>query len=208
MLRESVSQRNKTAVPQPGHHYQYRDVKFGRRMQRAASAVKPATARRRRLATLPRGRFAGTFVDSASAGKDDYQMKKTVSSLMTRPLTIDAATPRHFFQNTNGLNESATLKSELLDHEMNSLPRYSGRHTAIVPKNGFQIPIVWRSQSLIDKLPNRVRLRVTFDGPRKSKIRFNTLYIWRLTSPERSAFLRLNDGLPRSRSNCHTCFKA
>jgi len=72
-------------------------------------------------------------------------MMKTVSSLMTRSLTIDDAARRHFFLTADGLNESATLKIELLDHEMNPLPGYSGRHTAIVSKNGFQTPIVWEA---------------------------------------------------------------
>lgn len=129
------------------------------------------------IATLPRDRFADLVVDSTTEGSGDYQMKKTVSSFMTRSLKIDNAAPRKFYINAGGLNDSATLRIELLDHEMNPLPAYSGRHTAIVSNNGFQTPIVWGSRSLIENLPDRVRLRVTFDGSRKSKIRFNALYI-------------------------------
>lgn len=129
------------------------------------------------IATLPRDRLADLIVDSTTEGSGDYQMKKTVSSFMTRSLKIDNAAPRQFYLNADGLNDSATLRIELLDHEMNPLPAYSGRHTAIVSNYGFQTPIVWGSRSLIENLPDRVRLRVTFDGSRKSKIRFNALYI-------------------------------
>lgn len=129
------------------------------------------------IATLPRDRFADLIVDSTTEGSGDYQMKKTVSSFMTRSLTIDNAAPRQFYLNADGLHDSATLRIELLDHEMNPLPAYSGRHTAIVSNNGFQTPIVWGSRSLIENLPDRIRLRVTFDGSRKSRIRFNALYI-------------------------------
>ena len=44
---------------------------------------------------------------------------------MTRSLKIDNAAPRQFYLNADGLNDSATLRIELLDHEMNPLPAYS-----------------------------------------------------------------------------------
>ncbi len=129
------------------------------------------------IATLPRDRFAELIVDSSTAGSGDYQMMKTVSSFMTRSLAIDDAAPRRFYINADGLNDSATLKVELLDHKMEPLPDYSGVNAAIVANSGFQTPITWKRRTLVNDLPDRIRVRVTFDGARKSGIRFNALYI-------------------------------
>jgi hypothetical protein len=129
------------------------------------------------IATLPRDRFAELIVDSSTAGSGDYQMMKTVSSFMTRSLAIDDAAPRRFYINADGLNDSATLKVELLDHKMEPLSDYSGVNAAIVANSGFQTPITWKRLTLVNDLPDRIRVRVTFDGARKSGIRFHALYI-------------------------------
>lgn len=129
------------------------------------------------IATLPRDRFADLRVDSTTEGAGDYQMKKTVSSFMTRSLSVDNAGPRKFYINADGLSESASLKVELLDRKTNPLPDYSGEHSATITNSGFQTPIRWHDQSLVNDLPNRIRVRVTFEGSRKSDIRFNALYI-------------------------------
>jgi hypothetical protein len=46
----------------------------------------------------------------------------------------------------------------------------------MVSKSGFQTPIVWDGQQIINGLPPRIRIRVTFAGKRKSDIRFAALY--------------------------------
>lgn len=129
------------------------------------------------IATLPRDRFADLIVDSTTEGDGDYQMKKTISSFMTQSLSIDNARPRQFYINAEGLSDSATLRVEILDHQMNSLPDYSGTNAAVVRDSGFQSPIVWKRQSLVNDLPDRIRLRVTFEGSRRSDIRYNAVYI-------------------------------
>jgi hypothetical protein len=129
------------------------------------------------IATLPRDRFADLVVDSTTQGGGDYQMKKTVSSFMTRSLAIDNAVPRRFYINADGLSDSATLKVELLDHKMNPLPDYSGTNAAVLSDSGFQTPIAWNRRTLVNDQPDRIRLRVTFEGSKRSDIRFNALYI-------------------------------
>ena len=54
----------------------------------------------------------------------------------------------------------------------------SGReaHAAIVRQNGFQTPVAWRGQTEARDLPERIRIRVTFEGRRNTDIRFSALY--------------------------------
>jgi len=129
------------------------------------------------IATLPRDRFADLVVDTSTTGDGDYQMKEAVSSFMTRPLRIDDVSRRRFYVNAHGLSESSRLKIELLDHQLNSLPDYSGSDAALVTNNGFQTPIEWDGQTSHDSLPDRVRLRVTFEGTKMTNIRFNAIYM-------------------------------
>ena len=128
-------------------------------------------------ATLPRDRFADLVVDTSTTGDGDYQMKETVSSFMTRSLRIDDVSRRRFYVNAHGLSEIARLKIELLDHQLNHLLGYSGSDATLVTSSGFQTPIEWDVQTSPDGLPDRVRLRVTFEGTKKTDIRFNAIYI-------------------------------
>jgi hypothetical protein len=129
------------------------------------------------IATLPRDRFAELVVDTTTKGDGDYQMKKTTSSFMTRSLSISQDTPRRFYINADGLGNNATLKVELLDHKTVPMPEYSGNNAAIVRTSGFQTPIDWNGQMKFNSLPDRVRFKVTFEGPKKSNIRFSAIYI-------------------------------
>lgn len=129
------------------------------------------------IATLPRDRFADLIVDTSTTGDGNYQMKKTVSSFLTRSLRIDDSSRRRFYVNAHGLSKAARLKIELLDHQMNPLPNYSGGNAAFVTSSGFQTPIEWDEQTSLESLPDRIRLRVMFEGARKTDIRFNTIYV-------------------------------
>jgi len=128
------------------------------------------------IATLPRDRFAYLSVDKTTEGAGDYQMKKTVSSFLTKSMSLDTRDSTSFFVNADGLGEEAALKVELLDHQLRPILQYSGDNATMVNKNGFQTPIVWDGQQIINGLPPRIRIRVTFEGKRKSDIRFAALY--------------------------------
>lgn len=128
------------------------------------------------IATLPRDRFADLVVDESTQGKGNYQMTRTVSEFITAAVNLKGDGPQRFFLNAAGLSDDAQLKIELLGHSTIPLPGFSGKNAALVSKNGFQTPIAWKGKTRVDGLPKRVRLKVTFVGKQKSKIRFSAIY--------------------------------
>ena len=76
-----------------------------------------------------------------------------------------------------GLGAQADLKIELLDNHERPLPGFSGKDAAVVRQNGFHTPLSWKGQEAIAGLPDRIRLKVTFEGERKTGIRFSALYV-------------------------------
>ena len=77
----------------------------------------------------------------------------------------------------DGLGSGAALKVELLGHDLKPLPGYSGKDAAFVRRSGFQTPVAWNGKTAISGLPERIRIRATFDGPQQAEIRFSALYI-------------------------------
>ncbi|EDL57040.1 hypothetical protein PM8797T_19512 [Gimesia maris DSM 8797] len=129
------------------------------------------------IVTLPRDRFADLRVDETTTGKGDYQMPVTTSELLTSAISRKGDGPQQFFMNAEGLGPEARLKVELLSANAVPLPDYSGKQVAVVTTSGFQTPIVWNGQTEVTGLPERYRLRVTFEGEQKTKIRFSALYV-------------------------------
>lgn len=128
------------------------------------------------IATLPRDRFADLVVDKTTEGPGDYQMQKTDSSFLTTALPIKAGA-RRFYVNADGLSESASLKIELLDHKLSPLAGLSGSNAAVVAKSGFQTPIVWNDKHEILGLPDRIRIKVTFEGNSNTRTCFSAIYV-------------------------------
>lgn len=128
------------------------------------------------IVTLPRDRFGDLVVDESTRGEGNYQMRETVSDFMTRALRIEEG-PRRFFVNADGLGDAASLKIELLDAKTVPLPAYSGENAAIDSAGGFQAPVSWGGKSELGDLPERVRVKVTFQGEKKTGIRFSALYV-------------------------------
>ncbi|APZ92411.1 hypothetical protein [Fuerstiella marisgermanici] len=128
------------------------------------------------IATLPRDRFADLVVDETTKGTGDYQMEETVSSFLTSSVDIEPG-PHQMFMNAEGLGDDANLKVELLDHLLKPLPNYSGQNAARVNASGFQTPVTWSGRSELKQLPKRVRVRVTFEGTKKTDIRFSAMYL-------------------------------
>ncbi|MEQ9406173.1 MAG: hypothetical protein RIK87_00545 [Fuerstiella sp.] len=129
------------------------------------------------IATLPRDRFACLTVDTTTEGAGDYQMTQTVSSFLTTSLSLTNPAEKRLFVNVDGLSDQAALKIELLDHRLRPLPSYAGDNAAIVRTNGFQTQVLWDGGDRLVNLPDRVRIRVTFEGRRRSDIRFSALYV-------------------------------
>ena len=128
------------------------------------------------IATLPRDRFAAFGVDETTKGSGDYQMPETVSDFITSSIDLKGEDSHCFYINADGLSEKAALKIEAMSHALNPIPALSGNNAAIVRQSGFQVPVVWNGQHKIDSLPDRVRLKVTFIGSRKTDIQFSAIY--------------------------------
>ena len=129
------------------------------------------------IATLPRDRFATLRVDETTKGKGNYQMTKTRSEFLTAAVNLKGKGPHRFYANADGLGKNASLKIELLNHNTIPIPEFSGKNAAILHKSGFQTPIQWNRKTDINDLPERIRVRVTFDGNQKTNLRFSALYV-------------------------------
>ncbi len=129
------------------------------------------------IATLPRDRFADLVVDETLLGPGDYQLPAIKSEFITAPIALQGNGPRRFYVNAEGLGKEAALKVEILDQTTTPLPNFSGAHAATVRTNGFQSPILWNGQAEVADLPDRVRLKVSFEGRNRSDIRCSALYV-------------------------------
>ena len=129
------------------------------------------------LATLPRDRFGDLVVEEAGKGTGDYQLKKIVSEFLTANISIRPNAPHRFFLNADGLGDHASLRIELLTDKLTPLPNYSGRNAAIVRSSGFHTPIEWNGQTDLIGLPDKLRIKVTFNGNQQSHIRFSAIYV-------------------------------
>lgn len=129
------------------------------------------------LATLPRDRFGDLVVDEAGKGAGDYQMPVIQSEFITAAIPTKASVAHRFYLNADGLCADAALKIHLMDASLRPLPGYSGQAAAVVRQSGFHTPISWNGQMAVVGLPDRIRLKVSFDGDQKTKIRFSALYV-------------------------------
>ncbi len=120
------------------------------------------------LATLPRDRFGDLSV---------YDTGEGASEFVTNDVAVNSQAARRLFINAAGLGADAVLKVELLGHDERPLKGYSGKDAAIITQSGFQTPVTWNGQEAIKGLPERFRIKVTFDGARKTDIRFSALYV-------------------------------
>jgi len=120
------------------------------------------------LVTLPRDRFGDLRVRDYGEGASEF---------VTNDIAVKTKGARRLFLNADGFGAEATLKIELLTHDEQPLPGYSGKDAALVTQSGFQTPVTWRGQADVKNLPERFRIKVTFDGTKKSDIRFSALYV-------------------------------
>ncbi|HSH95880.1 MAG TPA: hypothetical protein VK968_17170 [Roseimicrobium sp.] len=129
------------------------------------------------IASLPRDRFGGLMVDVSGKGPGNYQQPVITSEFITAALPVSSGVPQRFYLNADGLGTGAALKVELLSDNEKPLPGYSGKDAAVIRQSGFQTPVVWNGNPEVRDLPPRIRIRVIFDGPRNTDIRFNALYL-------------------------------
>jgi len=118
------------------------------------------------IATVPRDRFGDLRV---------YDTGEGASEFVTNDVQGKAA--RRLFINADGLGADAVLRVELLGHDEKPLKGYSGKDAAVVSQSGFQVPVAWNGKDALKRLPERFKIKVTFDGAKKTDIRFSALYV-------------------------------
>ena len=118
------------------------------------------------LATLPRDRFGSLRVRDYGEG---------ASESITNSLASHEG--RRIYLNASGLGPDAALRIELLTHDERPLPGYAGAAAAVVRQDGFQVPVEWGGQAALHGLPERFKIKATFEGARKEDIRFSALYL-------------------------------
>lgn len=119
------------------------------------------------IAALPRDRFGDLVVDTSAEGPGDYQVPEVTAELVTESFVVQA--PR-FFINASGMGDESFLRVQLLDHLERPIPGF----TSIVRDSGFQTPIEFKSQT---KLPERIRLKIVFEGRKRTDIRLSAIYV-------------------------------
>ncbi|MES2694686.1 MAG: hypothetical protein V4773_14520 [Verrucomicrobiota bacterium] len=129
------------------------------------------------IVTVPRDRFGDLAIEKTSIGKGDYQVPDLTGSFVTAAIPLKGNKGQRFYLNADGLGAKAGLKVELLDKNLKPLAGFSGKDAAIVRQSGFQTPIAWQGTTQVSKLPESVRLRVTYEGADQAGIRFSALYI-------------------------------
>jgi len=120
------------------------------------------------LVTLPRDRFGDLRVRDYGEG---------VSELITKDLTAKSGSSWQLYVNADGLGQESNLRLELLAHDESPLPVYSGKNAAVVSQSGFQTPVNWKGQRALSGLPERFRIKATFEGAKKDAIRFYAFYV-------------------------------
>ena len=120
------------------------------------------------LVTLPRDRFGDLRVRDYGEGASEF---------VTSDIAVEGKGARQLYINADGLGAEAVLKIELLTHDEQPLKGYSGKDAALVTQSGFQTPLTWNGTPAIKGLPERFRIKVSFEGARKADIRFSALYL-------------------------------
>lgn len=129
------------------------------------------------IATLPRDRFGDLVADETGKGPGDYQMPVIQSEFVTAAVPTKVGVRHRFYLNADGLGARADLRIELLDDRERPLPNFSGKDAAVVRESGYHTPISWSGQNPIVGLPDRIRVKGTFEGEEKVGIRFSAIYV-------------------------------
>jgi hypothetical protein len=118
------------------------------------------------IASWPRDRMGALVFDASGEGPGDYQMPKVTAELVTAAVSR----PKEgFFVNVDGLSEEAVLRVEVIDALERPVPGFGAK----TRQSGFQVPL---DLGDVKKLPEKVRLRVLFEGTKRSEIRLSAIY--------------------------------
>ena len=90
---------------------------------------------------------------------------------------LDAAGASRLVLNADGLSPDASLRVELLDELERPLPGYSGPNAAVVTEPGVRVRVRWPSGNVAEHHGRPFRLRVSFEGAKRDRIRLYALYL-------------------------------
>jgi hypothetical protein len=124
------------------------------------------------IAVLPRDRFGALRVDESGKGPGDYQAPEIACEFVTAPFPVKSGSEPKVVLNVAGLGPRARLVVEMLDRAERRLP---GR-VARIEEGGFRIPVRWADADGAAP-PDRIKLRVGFEGAENAAIRFHALYL-------------------------------
>jgi hypothetical protein len=99
--------------------------------------------------------------------------------MVTAPLSSASDSRYRFYLNADGLGDEARLRVEILDAHERPLPQYAAGQAAVVRRSGFQEPLPWPADNDRLVLPERYRLRLTFEGQQRHRIRLYAIYVER-----------------------------
>ena len=76
-----------------------------------------------------------------------------------------------------GLGEHSRLAVSLLDEAFRPVPGFSGADAAIVAKNGFREPVIWKGGPGLLPANGTVRLDISFQGVRPEDAQLHAAYV-------------------------------
>ncbi len=132
------------------------------------------------IAVVPRDRFGELVVETIGKGPGDYQVPEITSEFVTASVPLSKEKTHQLYLNAHGLGDDAMLHVQLLDHLERPVPGFSGKDAAVIRQSGFQTPVIWKNGKVAlpgAKLPERMRVHVTFKGAKNTDIRFAALYL-------------------------------
>ena len=106
-------------------------------------------------------------MDTSGEGPGDYQLPQVTAELVTAAF---AAGKRSLFVNAAGLGSEGFLRVQALDELERPLEGFE----AEIRESGFQTPIRWKTTNA---LPERARLKIVFEGTKRTEIRLSAIYV-------------------------------
>lgn len=97
------------------------------------------------------------------------------AQLVTCPFEVTG--PARVTVNADGLSPEAWLQVELVDEFERPIPGWGREGGGRIASPGVNVPVAWGGREQVGDIEGRLRIRVSFEGPRRGQIRLYALYI-------------------------------
>ena len=81
------------------------------------------------------------------------------------------------FVNADGLSNNSELTVELLDHQFQKIPGYSGADCIPMRTSGLRQAANWRTRQNLEAFSHPIRVRVNFGGIRPEDAKLYAVYV-------------------------------